>query len=443
MAQSPAVPLFLFCEGLVALLVGLLILRAGLRGRRRGVDPHCRRCDYLLVGIDSAKCPECGAALTPRNVVRGERLRRRGAIWVRAPMAGAGLLLSAAQVMPVYRAVDWYRLKPTGWVIDDLEDPALRRKAVVELSRRIEVGSFPPRHRGRAADVALAEQGAATPSVFARSMVEWLARWASDGSLDSQRRERYFRQLVRLQLTVRPTVRAGDPVPIEFGFVTRGPQQGIYIVVERAEILLDGKTVRRHGGSSSGGTGFGNAAYTSDTVPCESPGPHEVAVRVRLSVHNGPTSKASAPPLYESEQTLTAKTLITTDAAAAGVKLVKDPALKPALQAAFRPRGFHRGEEPKELWGEFDIAPLSFNVAFDVIARVGGREYPLNSLTLRHGALSSTVYGNAFDAPDTAQVDIILRTSEAAARRTVNLFDAWDGELVFPNVPLEDRRPRK
>lgn len=47
-----------------------------------------------------------------------------------------------------------------------------------------------------------------------------------------------------------------------------------------------------------------------------------------------------------------------------------------------------------------------------------------------------------FDAPDVAEVDIILRTSEAAARWTVDLFEIWDGEVVFEKVKGEERRKK-
>jgi general secretion pathway protein G len=43
--------------------------------RRQGDQPHCRRCDYLLIGIQSERCPECGTPLSPDNILHGERRR--------------------------------------------------------------------------------------------------------------------------------------------------------------------------------------------------------------------------------------------------------------------------------------------------------------------------------------------------------------------------------
>ena len=73
-------------SGLLALLdVGLLIAARRLirnRGQRviGGSDPHCRDCNYLLVSLQSDRCPECGTLLTATNIVHGERSRGIGSL---------------------------------------------------------------------------------------------------------------------------------------------------------------------------------------------------------------------------------------------------------------------------------------------------------------------------------------------------------------------------
>jgi hypothetical protein len=59
----------------VPLLLAVGLLYAGRR-RRVGDEPHCRGCNYLLHGIQSERCPECGTALWPLAIVRGEPTRR-------------------------------------------------------------------------------------------------------------------------------------------------------------------------------------------------------------------------------------------------------------------------------------------------------------------------------------------------------------------------------
>jgi predicted RNA-binding Zn-ribbon protein involved in translation (DUF1610 family) len=65
---------------LVALL-GLFLLWRGLRPRREGTTPYCRKCGYNLTGTDrtaaDARCSECGThVIDDSGVVFGERVRR-------------------------------------------------------------------------------------------------------------------------------------------------------------------------------------------------------------------------------------------------------------------------------------------------------------------------------------------------------------------------------
>ncbi len=55
-------------------LVFVLLWRLLGRSRVTG-EPHCRRCNYLLVGFDGKVCPECGIALTSRNRIIGRPRR--------------------------------------------------------------------------------------------------------------------------------------------------------------------------------------------------------------------------------------------------------------------------------------------------------------------------------------------------------------------------------
>ena len=43
-------------------VLGVSLLRRGLRGRRVGAHPVCGKCGFDLFGLpaDQAKCPECG-----------------------------------------------------------------------------------------------------------------------------------------------------------------------------------------------------------------------------------------------------------------------------------------------------------------------------------------------------------------------------------------------
>ena len=56
--------------------VGFLLAVLGLRGRRVGDTPHCRKCAYNLTGLTSERCPECGSVLSSGAIVQGVHQRR-------------------------------------------------------------------------------------------------------------------------------------------------------------------------------------------------------------------------------------------------------------------------------------------------------------------------------------------------------------------------------
>src|SRR5688572_25588183 len=127
--------------GLVFAAVAAYLLKIGYWPRRRGQTPHCRRCGYPVVGIDSAKCPECGSVLSAHGaVVRGERRRRPGPAWAGAVLAAAAALLLGALASGRLRAIDWYSHRPTGWVIGDLSSSHEAGRAWEELQKRSDAG---------------------------------------------------------------------------------------------------------------------------------------------------------------------------------------------------------------------------------------------------------------------------------------------------------------
>ena len=113
-------------EIVATVAVGILVVALlRLLHRRRVIgQPHCRRCNYLLVNLGADVCPECGIELTSRNRVVGRPRRLRVAVTV-------GLLVA---VFAGY-ATGYRRLARQGsvstwcqWLSPGLYDYALRHR---------------------------------------------------------------------------------------------------------------------------------------------------------------------------------------------------------------------------------------------------------------------------------------------------------------------------
>ena len=84
---------------------------------------------------------------------------------------------------------------------------------------------------------------------------------------------------------------------------------------------------------------------------------------------------------------------------------------------------------------ELRLANVPVNMAYDIIVRAGQREYPLATQpTLRKGSSIYYHYVSIAMPPPTQAVELDLRSGKKAARNTVDVFEMWQGELVFPDL---------
>src|SRR5262245_34100231 len=134
--RSGFTPEALMVMGVIPFALGLVLLKLGRWPPRRGNVPHCRRCDYSLIGIQSARCPECGVDLTPGSIVHGERKRRF------IPTLLGTFLIGIATFWIVKQGalVDWFHHAPTSLLIRSIltSNPALSKRIRSEVLRREE-----------------------------------------------------------------------------------------------------------------------------------------------------------------------------------------------------------------------------------------------------------------------------------------------------------------
>ena len=137
---------------------GIYLARTGYRSRRRGDAPHCRRCDYIIAGLETPRCPECGVDLSAEGaIVYGERRMRPGRLGVGLVLVLIGLAVGVVALTPGFRRIEWYQYKPTRWVTTDLKsrDVAVSNRAWRELSRRADAKELSDAQKGSIVDVLL------------------------------------------------------------------------------------------------------------------------------------------------------------------------------------------------------------------------------------------------------------------------------------------------
>lgn len=427
---------------LVLGLTGLALLVRGLRPRRTGDTPHCARCNYTLTGNVSGRCPECGSDLsTSTSIVVGDRHKKP----VRAVFGTLLLILALTGAWFVAgRDFDPYMLKPTGWVLSDLDDAATSARAWAELQRRMKDGPLAPAHRARLIDTALKEQGnfiAGGP--LRQSMIDFLGLAAGNDWLSESQKKTFIDQLVFVEMKVRPSVTVGNPLPYSVRHRGAAPSGGgWWCNLETVEILLDGKSLQQ-GGGSSGFSGSGGSGSFGSTVPPRQLGPHlgkrTVTVRQRLRVYPRPPGNNPTQNLYaERNIDLSAEVDVVANDSSP-FKRITDPTVAVAVRAALNPQKFMLGEhQPGVISGQIYVNKTPAPLAFDVFTRFNGREYPLGSLSSLANSTTTMSFTGWEDRHRSvpATITLVLKPSEAVARRTVDLAEYFDGEIVFDDVPV-------
>jgi hypothetical protein len=78
--------------GILALLLGSILLWQGVRGWRIGEDYYCVKCGYNLTDVTSDVCPECGIGKVSADVIRGKYQRHRSFLVAGGMAAICGLM---------------------------------------------------------------------------------------------------------------------------------------------------------------------------------------------------------------------------------------------------------------------------------------------------------------------------------------------------------------
>jgi hypothetical protein len=197
---------------------GLMMLVAGLRGRRLNDHPVCKWCRFDLEGVypECVTCPECGAGLKRDGAVR-LGVRRRMPVFILA-----GALLAAVPVAP-FGAVAWALLtgtnidtyKPLGILLWEARHSDRSRVDAIaaEIGDRILLQKLSTDQYQRVIDDTLDYQ-ADLARPWSESWGDLVERARLDGVLSPEQAERFNSQAAVIDLRVRPTVQASGTTPV-------------------------------------------------------------------------------------------------------------------------------------------------------------------------------------------------------------------------------------
>ncbi len=222
------------------LLVGIVLLVVGFRGKKINDHPICKKCKFDLVGIypDHTRCPECGTALsTPRAILQGARKRRKASIATGLALMLVSLSLSVLAGVVIARSLNVYAYLPDSvlMVLVEYSNANRRQNALTELTARISNNQLSDQRIETLVDKALTIQ--ADPNA------QWLPQWGdiidqaiANKKIQPSQIKEYLVHAIDIQLSIPKNAAAASTIPV--GFILRMPRGGSRTAII-AEILSD------------------------------------------------------------------------------------------------------------------------------------------------------------------------------------------------------------
>ena len=444
-----ALSMVLILVGLgVALVVGLLLLAVGLRGRLVDSRPYCRKCGFCVEGLagtgdKGAVCPECGRSLGGAKAVRMGRRRKRSVL------AGIGVLLllvalggGGALGWTAARGFNWNTIKPA-WLLEMDAGSANRGTSAGvwgELDARLGTDGLSEERSRRLVELAL-ELQADTNHPWSTEIGDFVVTGRDQGLVTDEQWAQFYRNGMSVGAMLRPVVRAGQLVPYRFS--AGGGRVG-----SRGQMLLavSGVTLRTPGGRivaerDSGailGLGHGGSGSIVHLLDAALPeGEHELVLEVRgvlatdytVTPENTIAEIAHAFPV--SVRVVGADEPTVRIVPADEVEGVADRIEAQLVRLGRRADG--------RVAGTMQIAGKSLPVscAFEGFVLIGEEEVPFGRLALpASGGTHLSHVTLELPAFEGDTLTLILRPAPQAAENTVDMEEIYGGEVILRDVEI-------
>jgi hypothetical protein len=433
----------------VLLMLGVVLVSLGLRGRRLDDHPVCRRCRFDLSGTPGrALCPECGSKLEIPAAIRiGNRSRRSGLVaagiaCVVLLLLGGGLAFSSSRfnLAP-------HLPTPVLMLQARIAGSAAESLAAKELIARHTAKKLSASQIAAALNLALARQ-ADRSRAWDPAWGDFIAAVHAAGGLSPQQLAQYVEHGVLATISVRPRAISGERAGVEAAFRTDrlAAATTVSLQVELERLALADTAVTDIGGSAQlGMTGLGGPSAWSRTIPVAAPpGIHAIDSVWKITAYEGQAAGPSPVAVWRVKASTPIELL---PPGSELVRLVSEESQRSAIESAITVRPISLTADGRHTSVEISIRGIPVALACDAFLRdESGKEWKAGSLSARastpnNAHASSTALGADLAGFASTQADLILRPSPAAAASTIHINEIWGREIIVPGIAVHRPEP--
>lgn len=315
------------------------------------------------------------------------------------------------------------------------------RRAANELLRLAGAHQLAPDLAASFEERAFKEQASPGALPAVPQLVEYLGARFAEHMLSPEQERRFLANANQFTLEVRPAVGRDDMVPYHVTTGGQGPATWRRRV-RCVGVCFDDRKVSDGGFSTTSGFGGG---WSGSAITHQPPGRH--TMREKIEVTLAPTDGTMDGKSYLHQSTLELTASFEVLDGEVAVKLVTSPDAATMARCVRAEQFYYEQSQYDRLSGTVYIERSPVDVAFEVFARLpDGKEYKLGTVAATTGSNGGFSIGVHKDPPPFApRIDVILRSSEAAARETTGITQIWKGEVVVKGVSVKPpaTRPAK
>lgn len=365
-----------------------------------------------------------------------------------AAALAVSLLIWGVAGWGLWKGTNWNTYKPTGWLLFEARvgAPGEADAAISEVADRV-ISERPPT-RGQLnlfVDVVLAHQADhAKPGgpAWAKAMDVLL----ESVPLSDAERNQALASMLAITGSVRQVLMVGHGLPVRLVATSRSGSTPHYVHTDLHRVLVDGVDKTPQWDFDVTFSAPANPLVKAEAVlPLElTAGSHLVVIEWRRTLPDQqlPGMPGRSGPWHDTFQIQTIVRVVD-QGEDDGVGLVSNEDIRPQLAHAVRiidaeakPPFFPQTGVSTVFVATVGVSGAPSPIAFEVFARQGDNERRIGSISFPAGVNSVKGVSAPFNEIEVGPIDVILRPSEDVIRSTVDLMSAWDGELIFENVPV-------